>query len=423
MTLIQRCRKNEVVEEIESIARDEGMDRNELTKRVAEGRVVICTPGNAAKPLGIGQGLKTKVNANIGTSRDHVDEQEEIAKLHVAINAGADTVMDLSTGGDLVRMRRMILEQSTISVGTVPIYQAVVKAVEEKKSIKDMTADLLFEVIEEHASDGVDFITVHCGVTRAVLEKLKNSQRLMSIISRGGTFLAEWMQLNNRENPLYEQFDRLLDIAARYDLILSLGDGLRPGAIADATDIPQIEELMVLGELTKAAWEKGVQIIIEGPGHVPLHQIETNIRLQKEICHGAPFYVLGPLVTDLAPGYDHISGAIGGAIAAAAGADYLCYVTPSEHLRLPSVDDVRVGVVASRIAAHAADIAKGIPGVRRQDDDMARARRALDWNEQIRLSIDPERARAIHKTSSENEDETCTMCGDYCAIKIGKELF
>lgn len=424
MTLIQQCRRNEAGPEIESLLQEEGIAFEELRRLVSQGQVVIpaLKPSRSAKAVGIGRGLRTKINANIGTSRDHVDEQEELLKLQVAVDAGADTIMDLSTGGDLTHIRRMILDQSPVPVGTVPIYHAIVKAVEQKKTIKNMSPDLLFDVIEEHAADGVDFVTVHCGVTRSVLEKLKGSKRLMSIISRGGTFLAEWMLLNNSENPLYEQFDRLLEIAARYDLILSLGDGLRPGALADATDNPQIEELMVLGELTQAAWEKGVQVIVEGPGHVPLNQIETNIRLQKKLCHGAPFYVLGPLVTDLAPGYDHISGAIGGALAASAGADFLCYLTPSEHLRLPTIEDVKVGVIASRIAAHAADIAKGIPGARQQDDKMALARRALDWEEQIRLSFDPETARAMHEASGKNKDETCTMCGEYCAIKIGREF-
>ena len=420
---MQQCRQNEAGREIEDISRDEGIAPEELIRHVANGQVVISglDPDRSVKPVGIGRGLRTKINANIGTSRDHIDEEDELEKLQVAVDAGADTVMDLSTGGDLNRIRRRILEKSPVPVGTVPIYQAMVEAVEKNKTIKEL--DFLFDIIEQHAVDGVDFVTVHCGVTRSVLEKLKKSRRLMNIVSRGGSFLAEWMLSNDRENPLYEQFDRLLEIAARHDLILSLGDGLRPGAIADATDAPQIEELMILGELTKIAWERGVQVIIEGPGHVPLNQIETNIRLQKKICQGAPFYVLGPLVTDLAPGYDHITGAIGGAIAAGAGADFLCYITPSEHLRLPTAADVQAGVIASRIAAHAADIAKGVPGARKQDDAMARARMALDWEEQIRLSLDPEKAKKIHQTNGENKDETCTMCGEYCAIKVGKEFF
>jgi phosphomethylpyrimidine synthase len=426
MTLMRRCRKNEACVEIENICREEKISSGELTVLVSGGQAVVTGYGasrtRTIKPVGIGRGLRTKINANIGTSRDNIDEGEEILKLQTAVDAGADTIMDLSTGGDLARIRRTIMAESPVPVGTVPIYQAIVEAVEKKKTIKNMTPDLLFDVIEEHAADGVDFVTVHCGVTRFVLEKLKKSRRLMGIISRGGTFLAEWMTLNNRENPLYEQFDRLLEIAARYDLVLSLGDGLRPGAIADATDEAQVEELTVLGELTRVAWEKGVQVIVEGPGHVPLNQIEENIRMQKKICRGAPFYVLGPLVTDLAPGYDHISGAIGGAVAAGAGADFLCYLTPSEHLRLPTVEDVRVGVIASRIAAHAADIAKGIPEVSRPDDQMSRARRDLDWEEQIRLSFDPEKARAIHETGGRTKEETCTMCGEYCAIKIGKEF-
>lgn len=424
VTLIERCRQNKVGGEIENLAREEGVPEEELVKRVAEGQVVISSikPSRPVKTVGIGQGLRTKINANIGTSGDHIDEKEEILKLRVAAEAGADTIMDLSTGGDLPRIRRMILEESPIPVGTVPIYQAIVETVKKKKTIKSMSPDLLFEVIEEHAADGVDFVTVHCGITRSVLEKLGKSRRLINMVSRGGTFLAEWMSLNDKENPLYEEFDRLLEIAGRYDLILSLGDALRPGAIADATDAPQIEELMVLGDLTRAAWEKGIQVIVEGPGHVPLHQIDTNVKLQKEICHGAPFYVLGPLVTDITPGYDHITGAIGGAVAAAAGADFLCYVTPGEHLRLPTVEDVREGVIASRIAAHAADIAKGIPGAYQRNKDMSMARRDLDWERQIQLSIDPEKAKNIHETSGDKKEETCSMCGEFCAIKIGREF-
>ncbi|PIU86529.1 MAG: phosphomethylpyrimidine synthase, partial [Deltaproteobacteria bacterium CG06_land_8_20_14_3_00_44_19] len=367
----------------------------------------------------IGKGLRTKINANIGTSNDHIDVSEELEKMRVAIKAGADTIMDLSTGGEVDEIRKEIIRESSVPIGTVPIYQAAVETVQKKKeSIVHMTVEDIFKVIEKHAEDGIDFITVHCGVTRESVGRLKREGRLMDIVSRGGAFLVEWMAYNNKENPLFEHFDRLLDIARAYDVTLSLGDGLRPGCLADATDRGQVQELVILGELTERAWAVDVQVMIEGPGHVPINQIEANVLLEKRLCHGAPFYVLGPLVTDLAPGYDHITSAIGGAIAASAGADFLCYVTPSEHLGLPSVDDVREGVVASKIAAHAADIAKGIKGAIEEDNRMAMSRKKLDWESQINLALDPEKARRIRNSRKPEDSDVCTMCGEFCAIKI-----
>jgi phosphomethylpyrimidine synthase len=422
--LAKACR-GEVTPEMEAVVRAEEIDAQTLMERVACGKIVI--PANkrhrGLKPIGVGEGLTVKVNANIGTSSDHADPAEELHKLEAAIEAGADTVMDLSTGGDIDSIRRLILERSPLPVGTVPIYQAAIEVAQRKGGIVMMTADDIFEVIERHASDGVDFITVHCGVTLSSLERLKVQGRITDIVSRGGAFLATWMIYNERENPLYEDFDRLLEIAQQHDVTLSLGDGLRPGCLADATDRPQIQELLLLGELTERAWAEDVQVMIEGPGHVPLDQIETNIRLQKTLCKGAPFYVLGPLVTDVAPGYDHIVCAIGGALAAYHGADFLCYVTPAEHLKLPTPQDVHEGVIATRIAGHAADVARGLAKARTWDDDIARARKALDWNKQIQLSIDPVKAAQYREESKPETDEVCTMCGKFCAIKMVREFF
>jgi phosphomethylpyrimidine synthase len=374
-------------------------------------------------PCGIGEGLFIKVNSNIGTSSDRAIIDEEMEKLRVSVEAGADTVMDLSTGGDIDVCRKNILKESIIPVGTVPIYQAVVETVEEKGGLIYLTVDNIFDVIERQAEDGVDFITVHCGLTRDALEMLKKQGRITDIVSRGGAFLTTWMLHHDRENPLYENYERLLSIAKKYDLTLSLGDGLRPGCLADATDRAQIHELMTLGHLTQLAWEEDVQVMIEGPGHVPLDQIETNIILQKKLCHHAPFYVLGPLVTDIAAGYDHVACAIGGAVAGAAGADFLCYVTPAEHLCLPDVDDVREGVVVTKIAAHAADIARGHKQAMERDRQMSRARKNLDWETQMKLAIDPEKARRYREQNPPAEDDVCTMCGKYCAIKQVREYF
>ncbi len=420
MTQLEYARQGQITEAMKQVASTEGVSPEYIRQGLAEGKIVITQNVKHQKisPLGIGKGLRTKVNANVGTSKDHNNIEEELAKVRAAIAAGADTIMDLSTGPAIDETRRAVLEVSTVPVGTVPIYQAAIEMPEKKKRpMVEMTADDLFAVIERHAEDGVDFITVHCGVTLNSVERIKREGRLLGVVSRGGSILVEWMSYNKKENPLFEQYDRLLEIAQAYDLTLSLGDGLRPGCLADATDRGQIQELLLLGELTERAWAKGVQVMIEGPGHVPLDQIQANVLLEKRLCHGAPFYVLGPLVTDIAPGYDHIAGAIGGALAAWAGADFLCYVTPSEHLRLPTIEDVRTGVIAAKIAGHAADIARGLPGAIDQDVAMARARKALNWPEQIRLAIDPERAQELRSSRLPKESDVCTMCGELCAIK------
>ncbi len=419
MTQILEARKGNITPEMEAVARAEGVTLDHVANGVAKGTIVITRNNRhtSITPLGVGKGLRTKINANIGTSKDRMSIEGEIEKLKTAVAAGADAVMDLSTGGPIVGIRKEILKQSTVSIGTVPIYQAAVETVEQGKPIVQMDPDFLFRVIEQQAEEGVDFITVHCGVTTSSLERLKKQGRIMDVVSRGGAFHIEWIIYNDMENPLFTQYDRLIEIAKRYDVTLSLGDGMRPGCLADATDRAQIEELITLGELRDIAHEAGVQVMIEGPGHVPINHIETNMKIQKELCKGAPFYVLGPLVTDVAPGYDHITSAIGGAIAGAAGADFLCYVTPSEHLRLPDLDDVREGVIASRIAAHAADIAKGVKGAMDWDNEMARRRKALDWKGQIELSVNPERARKLRESSMPKESDVCTMCGEFCSMK------
>jgi phosphomethylpyrimidine synthase len=383
---------------------------------------VICNNRHTdVVPLAIGKGLRTKINANIGTSKDHVDLDLELAKVKISVAAGADTIMDLSTGGDIGAIRKAIIAVSPLVIGTVPIYQAAAENLNVKKSIVEMTANDLFDAIIQNGEDGVDFITVHCGVTKRSVACIDREGRLLGIVSRGGSILAHWMAYNDQENPLYEQYDRLLNIANRYDMVLSLGDGLRPGCLADATDRGQVQELILLGELAKRAKDKNVQVMIEGPGHVPIKDIGMNIHLQKSLCHGAPFYVLGPLPTDIAPGYDHITSAIGGAIAGATGADFLCYVTPSEHLRLPTLDDVREGVIASKIAAHIADIAKGVPGAIEKDTMMAKYRKDFNWQGQIEVSIDPDKTGAFLEKSDSASQEGCTMCGEFCAIKMGKK--
>jgi phosphomethylpyrimidine synthase len=425
MTQFEEARKGNITDEMKAVAEAEGIDPASLCACIAEGSAVIPANRNHAglMPKGIGKGLTIKVNANIGTSKDHIDLDEEIRKVRAALEVGADAVMDLSTGGDLVAIRRAIIRETSVPLGTVPIYQAAVEAVANKGGIVHMTPAILFKAIEMQAKEGVDFMTVHCGVTRSAIDQLKKQGRITNIVSRGGAFLATWMLYHDQENPLYEEYDRLLDIALKYDITLSLGDGLRPGCLADATDRAQIQELLVLGELTQRAWDAGVQVMIEGPGHVPLDQVEANILLQKKLCKGAPFYVLGPLVTDIAAGYDHIACAIGGALAGKAGADFLCYVTPAEHLRLPSPEDVREGVVASKIAAHAADIARGHKGAIERDRKMAEARNRLDWETQINCAIDPVRARAYRESSRPTVDEVCTMCGEFCAIKMVRDYF
>jgi phosphomethylpyrimidine synthase len=417
---LEQARKGIATKDIGEVASSEGVDPQFIIEGMAAGHIIIPRNKNhtTIPPIGIGKGLRTKINANIGTSKDHQNIEEELKKLRISVKSGADTVMDLSTGGPLDEIRNTILKESTVPIGTVPIYQAVIEAIQSDKAMVHMSTELLFKVIEKHAEDGVDFITVHCGLTRESAGRLKREGRLMDVVSRGGAFTVEWMAYNKKENPLYEHYDRLLDIAREYDLTLSLGDGLRPGCLADATDRGQVQELIILGELAERARAKDVQVMIEGPGHVPIHQITTNVQLQKQLCHGAPFYVLGPLVIDIAPGYDHITSAIGGALAASAGADFLCYVTPSEHLRLPTIEDVKTGVIASKIAAHAADIAKGVKGAMEKDIKMAECRKKMDWRQQIELSLDPDLADQLRSTSQPADKDVCTMCGEFCAIKL-----
>ena len=423
MTQLEKARRGVITTEMEIAAAAENVEPEYIRQGVAAGTIVICRNINhtGIRPLAIGSGLRTKVNANIGTSKDGNDLPAELEKLTLAINAGADAVMDLSTGGDLAQIRREVMKNSTVAVGTVPIYQIAVKMINAGRAVSEMTADEMFEVIEENGRDGVDFITVHCGVTRRTVEIMEQQGRVLGIVSRGGSMTAGWMRCNGKENPLYEQYDRLLEIAKRYEMILSLGDGLRPGAIADATDQAQIAELVVLGQLAQRARRAGVQVMIEGPGHVPIKDIEANIKLQKNICQGAPLYVLGPLPTDIAPGYDHITSAIGGAIAGAAGADFLCYVTPAEHLRLPTPADVRAGVIASRIAAHIADLAKGVKGAKERDLQMSQFRKTFDWQGQVDVSLDPEMTAALLEKSKSAAEEGCTMCGELCAIRLGRK--
>ena len=397
----------------------EGVEIDFVLQGLINGTIAVPANANHTNllPCGIGKGLRTKVNANIGTSPDFCDTDIELGKLQAAIDSGSDTVMDLSTGGDISGIRRAIITSSPLPVGTVPIYQVGIEAIERHGAIVNMTADEIFDVIEEQAQDGVDFMTVHCGVTQASVARLRNQGRRTDIVSRGGAFLTGWMLHNEGENPLYQYYDRLLDLARKYDFTLSLGDSLRPGCLADATDRAQVEELIIIGELVERAREAEVQTIVEGPGHLPLDQVATNVQLEKSLCHGAPFYVLGPLVTDIGAGYDHITGAIGGAIAAAAGADFLCYVTPTEHLSLPDAQDVKEGVIASRIAAHAGDIIKGVKGAREWDEEMSKARKALDWEAQAKLSLDPELSRQVHGRIP-SAGATCSMCGEYCAMEI-----
>ena len=419
MTQLELARKGVISPQMVQVAEQEKVEAEFVQQGVAGGTIVIPANINHSNlvPCGIGQGLKTKVNANIGTSSDFGNIDTELEKLGVTIDSGADTVMDLSTGGDISAIRRAVIAASPLPVGTVPIYQAGIEAIDRYGAIVKMTVDELFTTIEAHVHDGVDFITVHCGVTRSAIARLKQQGRVTDVVSRGGAFLIGWILYNERENPLYEYYDRLLEIARELDVTLSLGDGMRPGSLADATDRAQVEELLIIGELVERAQQAGVQVMVEGPGHLPLNQIEANVRLEKAICKGAPFYVLGPLVTDIAAGYDHITGAIGGAIAAAAGTDFLCYVTPAEHLSLPDPEDVRQGVIASRIAAHAGDIVKGVKDAEQWDRRMSMARKRLDWEEQARLSLDPGRSRQVHSKHA-TSGSACSMCGEFCAMEL-----
>ncbi len=408
---------NDLDDFIKNIALEEGVDQSVLEKDLRNGEVVLCKAPPGGQAMAVGTNLRVKVNANIGTSGDLYDEDLELRKLQAAVKAGADAVMDLSTGGNLRSVRRKIVRESSIPVGSVPIYEAIVKATRVRGAGERMEPGEMLDAIRLHGDDGISFVTVHCGVTLEALSRLEQKPRACGIVSRGGSFLARWMRVNKQENPLYERFDEVLDICKEYGMIISLGDGLRPGAIADSLDPAQVEELITLGQLNRRAREKGVQAIIEGPGHVPLDQIPTQMMLQKKLCDNAPFYVLGPLVTDIAPGLDHITSAIGGAVAAAAGADFLCYVTPSEHLGLPDTEDVRMGVLAARTAGHAADLVRRRPGAWEWDEKMSRARKERNWGEQIRLAIDPDLAREIRARTCREDHETCTMCGDLCAYK------
>ena len=415
-TQMDAARKGIITPEMERVSAYENLDVEELRELVAKGQVAIPANKNhkCLKAYGIGSRLKTKINVNLGTSKDCLDLDVEMKKVQAAVDMGAEAIMDLSSFGDTQKFRRKLTSECPAVIGTVPIYDAVVYY---NKALKDITSDEWMEVVKMHAKDGVDFMTIHCGINRATADRFKQNLRHTNIVSRGGSIIFAWMELTGNENPFYERYDELLDICEEYDVTISLGDACRPGCLADASDVCQIEELVRLGELTKRAWAKDVQVMVEGPGHMPMDQIEANMKIQQTICCGAPFYVLGPLVTDIAPGYDHITSAIGGAIAAASGAAFLCYVTPAEHLALPNVDDVKQGIIASRIAAHAADVAKGLPGAKDWDFEMSEARRNLDWEKQFELAIDPEKARRYRAESKPEKEDTCTMCGKMCAVR------
>ena len=415
-TQMDAAKRGIITEEMKAVAAEEQISTEALRDLVAKGQVVIPANKNhkCLKPHGIGRALKTKINVNLGTSKDCLDLDLEMSKVMEAVKMGAEAIMDLSSFGDTQVFRRKLTAECPAVLGTVPIYDAVVYY---NKALKAITSRQWIEIVKMHAEDGVDFMTIHCGINKATAERFKKAKRHTNIVSRGGSIIFAWMELTGNENPFYEYYDEILDICQQYDVTLSLGDACRPGSIADAGDIPQIEELVTLGELTMRAWEKNVQIMIEGPGHMPLNQIRANMEIEQTICKGAPFYVLGPLVTDVAPGYDHITAAIGGAIAATYGASFLCYVTPAEHLRLPNLEDVKEGIIASKIAAHAADVAKGLPGASDWDYEMSEARRNLDWDRQFELAIDEEKARRYRAESTPEREDTCTMCGKMCAVR------
>ena len=420
-TQMDAAKKGIITREMEIVANKESKNPEEIRSLVAEGKVAIPANINhkSLSPEGVGQGLKTKINVNLGISKDCCDCDRELEKVRTALDMGAEAIMDLSNYGKTAEMRKAIVNMSTTMLGTVPIYDALGYY---DKDLKDLTAKEFLEVVEKHGQDGVDFVTIHAGLNREAVETVKRNKRLTNIVSRGGSLLFAWMEINNAENPFFEYYDELLDICAKYDITLSLGDALRPGSINDASDASQIKELITLGELTKRAWEKNVQVIIEGPGHMALNEIEANMVMQKRLCHGAPFYVLGPLVTDVAPGYDHITSAIGGAIAATYGADFLCYVTPAEHLRLPNLDDMKEGIIASKIAAHAADIAKGVKNARSWDNEMSKARADLNWERMFDLAIDPAKARRYRAESKPHDEESCSMCGKMCSMRTMNKI-
>ena len=415
-TQMDAARKGIITEEMKAVAEYENRDVEDIRRWVAEGKVAIPANKNhkCIKPTGIGSMLKTKINVNLGVSKDVSDLDEELKKVQYAVDLGGDAIMDLSTHGDTKIFRRKLTSECPAMIGTVPIYDSVIY---HQKDLGQLTAQDFLDVIRAHGEDGVDFVTLHCGLTKRTVEQLKRFGRTTNIVSRGGSLVFAWMSMTGNENPFFEYYDEILDICREYDMTISLGDGARPGCLADAGDILQIEELVRLGELTLRAWEKDVQVMVEGPGHVPLDQVKANMEIQQSLCHGAPFYVLGPIVTDIAPGYDHITAAIGGAVAAMSGAAFLCYVTPAEHLALPNADDVKQGIMASKIAAHAADIAKGIPGARDTDDRMGKARRELDWDAMFKEAMDPEHAKAVRDDRSPEVEETCSMCGKFCAVR------
>lgn len=415
-TQMDAAKKGIVTKEMEAVAAKEGKRVEDILRLVAEGKVVIPANKNHKNisPEGVGEGLRTKINVNLGISKDCCNIDMEINKVQKALDLKAESIMDLSSFGKTQEFRKKLVEMSPAMIGTVPIYDAVGFY---EKELSSITAEEFFKVIERHAQDGVDFMTIHAGINKASAQRFKNNGRLTNIVSRGGSLMFAWMELTGNENPFYEYYDRILDIFEKYDVTISLGDALRPGSINDSTDASQIEELIVLGELTKRAWERNVQVIIEGPGHMAINEIAANMVLEKRLCHGAPFYVLGPIVTDVAPGYDHITSAIGGAIAAANGADFLCYVTPAEHLRLPDLDDMKEGIIAAKIAAHAADIAKGIKGSREWDYKMSEARKNLDWEKMFEIAMDDEKPRKYRESSKPEQHDTCTMCGEMCAVR------
>ena len=415
-TQMDAAKQGIITKEMEIVAKKEFKTPEEIRELVACG--TVCIPANinhkSLSPEGIGSGLKTKINVNLGISGDCKDYTMEMNKVKMAIDYGAEAIMDLSNYGKTNTFRKELIDYSPAMIGTVPMYDAIGYL---EKDLMNITAKDFLKVVEAHAKEGVDFMTIHAGINRRSVEAFKRDKRMMNIVSRGGSLLFAWMEMTGNENPFFEYYDEILDICNEYDVTLSLGDACRPGCLADASDISQIEELVTLGELTARAWKKDVQVMIEGPGHMPMDQIQANMKIQQTICHGAPFYVLGPLVTDIAPGYDHITSAIGGAIAAASGASFLCYVTPAEHLRLPNVDDVKEGIMASKIAAHAADIAKGVKGAMDWDNQMAAARQKLDWEKQFELALDPEKARRYRAESTPEREDTCTMCGKMCSVR------
>lgn len=415
-TQMDAAKKGIITKEMEIVSQKENIDIEILKERIAKGQIVIPANKNhrSLDPKGIGKGLKTKINVNLGISKDCPNVDVELEKVKIAIDMKAEAIMDLSSFGKTEEFRKELINMSTAMIGTVPVYDAVGFY---DKELKDITEKEFLDVVRKHGEDGVDFVTIHAGLNRETAKIFKKNKRVTNIVSRGGSLIYAWMELNNKENPFYEHYDELLEICQEYDITISLGDALRPGSIADATDAPQIAELMVLGELTKRAWEKNVQIIIEGPGHMRLNEIEANVLLEKKLCHGAPFYVLGPIVTDVAPGYDHITSAIGGAVAASYGVDFLCYVTPAEHLRLPTLEDIKEGIIASKIAAHAGDLAKGVQGAEQWDLRMSKARQKLDWEEMFNLSLDEEKARRYRKESTPEHEDSCTMCGKMCSMR------